>query len=135
MSRSREIEPASLVLIQAADPFKLRDLVQREQARRTLIPRSAVQEVRPGLWAVEVVQLRPIRRRWVRPVAVTAGAVTVLGGAAAAGWFLLSMTMTVVAGVGLGVVLTVAALLWLGYAALTSGGSGCETTVTIRHRH
>lgn len=132
MSESREIEPAPLVLIQAADPFKLRDFVDRERARKAMIPRSMVQEVRPGVWAVEVVQLRPPRRRWVRPAAVAAGVLTGLGGAAVLGWYLLSIAVAI----GVGLVLTVAALLWLAYAGLSAGtGSGCETTVTIRHRH
>lgn len=128
----REIEPAPLVLIQAADPHKLQDLVRRESARRAMIPRTGVVEVRPGLWAVEVVQLRPVRRRWVKPTVIGAGVLGTLGGVAVAGWFLTS----VVAAIGTGVVLTVAALAWLGYAGLTARpGSGCETTVTIRHRH
>lgn len=130
----REIEPAPLVLIQAADPYQLQELVRRERARRAMIPRTDVVEVRPGLWAIEVVQLRPMRRPWVKPVAVSAAALSTLSAAGLLGWWLFSLA--VVAGITLGTVLVVCVLAWLGSSVALSGtGSGCETTVTIRHRH
>jgi hypothetical protein len=56
-----------------------------------MIVRTAVVEVRPGLWAAEVVQLRPLRRPWVAPVVGVAVASGVLAGAAAVGWWLLGI--------------------------------------------
>jgi uncharacterized membrane protein (UPF0136 family) len=64
---------------------------------------------------------------------VAGGAVLALGGAGVLGWLLLDAVVALVAGVSLGMVCTVAALVWLVFGA--SAGGGCETTVTVRHRH
>lgn len=131
----REIEPAPLVLVEGTNPHTLRAHVRREWRRGNLVPRTGVAEIRPGIWAVEVDQLRPMTRPWVRPVAVTVGALGTLAGAATLGWWLLSTVTALVAGVGLGAILCVAALGWLTVAAFTPDHRGCETTVIIRHRH
>lgn len=132
----RELERAPLVLIEGTNPHTLRAHVRREWQRGNLTPRSGVLEVRPGIWAVEVDQLRPARPAWVKPAAVTAGTVTVLGGAGLLGWWLLSAVAAFVAGVGLAGLAIGSALAWLAIAGLTGGtGHGCETIVTVRHRH
>jgi len=128
---SREIRPAPMVLIQSADPYKLRALLRREAARRSVIVRAGVTEVRPGLWAAEVVQLRPIRAEWVRPALVAGSVVAVLGGAAFLGWLLLSAVVAVVASVSLAAVLGLATVAWL-VARLAGGGRQVDVHVRVR---
>jgi hypothetical protein len=88
---SKSVEPSPVVIVTSPDPFKLRALLQAEVGRRAMIVRSDVVEVRPGLWAVEVVQLRTLRRPWVMPAVAVCTAVGVLGTATAIGWWLLGI--------------------------------------------
>jgi hypothetical protein len=125
------------VLVTHPNPHVLKARVRREVARGAMVVRTNVVEVRPGVYGVEVLQLRPARPAWVKPAAVAGGAVLALGGAGVLGWLLLDAVVALVAGVSLGMVCTVAALGWLVFGAGTGrgGGHGCETTVIVRHRH
>lgn len=134
---SREIEPATPVLITAPDFYRLHTLLTRERARRAVIVRVQPRQIANGLWAAEVVQLRPFERRWVRPAAVAGGCMAVLAASAAAGWWLLGAlvdAVTAAAAVSGATVLGVLAVLAIVTTALRRP-SGCEITVTVRHRH
>lgn len=85
--------------------------------------------------AVWRIRERAVARTWRKPALVAAGAVTVLGGMALLGWWLVGATAAALGAVSLPVVAVAATLLWLAYAGLSRGGGGCETTVTVTHRH
>lgn len=86
--------------------------------------------------AVWRIRERAVAPAWRRPVLVVAGTVVVLGGLAALGWWLAGMATAALSAVSVPLVATVAALLWLASRALSSSsGGGCETTVTVTHRH
>lgn len=134
--RTREIEPSPVVLITSPDPYKLQALVRREVYRKAMIVQVPVRRVAVGLWAAEVIQLRPLERRWVKPVAAVAGVVGVLGGAVAAGWWLLGVLVDAVAGAaGVVGIAAVGIALVVGLVLAGSRRAGCETTVIVRHRH
>jgi hypothetical protein len=125
---SRSVEPSPVVLVTSPDPFKLRALLQREAGRRAMIVRTAVVEVRPGLWAAEVVQLRPLHRPWVAPVVGVAVASGVLAGAAAVGWWLLG----IVAAAGSAVLGVLAVLATV--ALVVRSRPSVDVTVRVRVR-
>jgi hypothetical protein len=125
-----EIEPAPTVLIKSANPFKLRAFLERERRERRVIIRRPVTEVQPGLWAAEVTVLRRPRPGWVVPAAVVGG-VAVVG---ALVWWIVATITAILAGISVAGVLGAGVLLVLLFR-LTAGGRGCETTVTVRHRH
>ena len=133
----REIEPAPVVTVTSADPYKLQALINREVRRKAVVVHAPIRRVAVGLWAAEVVQLRPLERRWVRPTAVAGGCTAVLAASVAAGWWLLGVLVDAVAGaaaVSGAAILGVLAVLAL-VAAVLRRPSGCETTVIVRHRH
>jgi len=133
---SREIEASPLVLITSPDPYKLQALLDREVRRRAMVVETPVRRVAVGLWAAQVIQLRPLERRWVRPAVAIGGCTTILGSAVLAGWWLLGAFVDAVASaaaVSGATILGVLAVLALVGALLRR--SGCETTVIVRHRH
>jgi len=121
-----EIEPVAPVLVTHPNPFALEALVKRERARHAMRPLTPVSQVQPGVYGCWVEQYKPIRPVWVRPVAMGAGGVLVLGGLAAAGWFLMGVLVGLLP-VGLG------ALAVAGAVRLLVRRPGC--TITITHRH
>lgn len=119
-----------------SNPRRLLRRVRRASLRGELAGTGRLEQVAPGKWAVPVSRLReaplppPV---WVRPALVSAGVMIVISGIGYAGYLLLSSLVAVAAGVGMGGLLGLA-VVFLGLRALSSGG-GCETTVTVRHRH
>jgi len=128
--RSRELEPAPTMVITSADPYKLRELLDRESARRSIIIRSDVVEIERGIWAAEVTRLRPFERRWVKPAALGVGVLA----AGVLCWWIVETVVAVLAAVSLAGVLAAVALATL-LVNLPRGHSGCSTTVIVKHRH
>jgi hypothetical protein len=129
----RDLEPSPVVLIQSPDPYKLRQYVDRELQRRAIIRRTDVVPVpgNPGMWAIEVIQLRKPRPRWIVPGAVAAG----VAGVGAAGWWLVSTVTAVLAGMsmtGLAFAAILAALLF--WPRGGGGRRGSSGGVDIRVR-
>jgi len=118
------------MVITSADPYRLQALIARERGRRAIIVRGGITEVERGLWAVEVTKLRPLARPWVKPVAVL-GALSAVG---VAGWWLLQVAVAALATISIAGLVGAVALFAL-LAGLGRRGSGCETTVIVRHRH
>lgn len=150
MQQQREIEgteqvprqrAAKTVVITSPNPYKLRALLTREHRRKSILIRSDIIEVRPGVWGARVVQLRPIRPAWVRPALVTgavAGGVAGLGGL---GWALASLLVAPAVGTVLGGVVVTALLVLLigrllgGSSGGSGGGSECQIDISVTHRH
>ncbi len=118
--------------------------VLREVARSLkageLAASGPLELVSPGRYQVAVWRIRErrVERPWVKPVAIATGAVTALGGLAAAGWWLAGMAVTAFSVVSVPLLVGLAAaavLMWLALRRGNPPGGGCETTVTIRHRH
>lgn len=91
-------------------------------------------------YAVEVLRLkgRAVERRWVKPAAVAGGVVLSLGALALVGWWMAGAVTVALGAVSVPLVVGGLAVVGLMYLALRRGnptGGGCETTVTIRHRH
>lgn len=135
---SRELEPAPLLIMSSNNLYHLREALAREQARRAILVRSDVIEVRPGLWQVAVIQLRPIRPRWVKPVALTGGAVVGLAGVGTLSWWLVSAVANVLAGIGVTALAGFAALVALAWLLGRRGGGGGhgggQLDVHVRYR-
>lgn len=113
--------------------------VGRAVAAGELAASGPLEHVGGGRYQVAVwrIRERAVAPRWRKPVLVAAGAAGTLGGLALLGWWAAG-AVTVALGavsvpflVGLG---AAAALLWLALRRGNSGG-GCETTVTVTHRH
>jgi hypothetical protein len=120
--------------------------VLREVARSLeageLAASGPLEHVGGGRYQVAVWRIRErrVERRWVRPVAIASGAVTALSGLAAAGWWMAGMAATALSVVSVPLlvgILASAVLMWLALRRGNppAGGGGCETTVTIHHRH
>lgn len=124
---------APTVLITGPDPYKLAALVQRERARRAIIVRVPLAELEPGLWAVEVSQLKPIRPGWVRPAAIAVGVAGGLGALVWMVWLILSAVAAAAAGVSLATVLGVAVVAGV-VLRLTRSGGGRSVDVRVRVR-
>jgi Flp pilus assembly protein TadB len=119
---------APAVLITSHDPYRLQELVRRERGRRAIVVIREQRMVAPGVWGVLVYQVRRPRPAWLVPAAWVAG----VGAVAGICWWLVATVVTLLAAVGVAGVLGA-----LGTAVLLRGmlRGGCQTTVTIRHRH
>jgi hypothetical protein len=128
-----EVVPAApAVLVTSHNPHMLRALLAAERDRGAMSVRTPVSEIRPGVWGAWVVQLKPMRRPWVRPVAAAGGAIV----AASMCWWLVEAVTAVLAAVSVAGVIGAAVLgLLLARLVRPSSGHGCETTVIVRHRH
>jgi hypothetical protein len=121
------------VLVTSHNPHMLRALLAAERDRGAMSVRTPVSEIRPGVWGAWVVQLKPMRRPWVRPAVVAAAGTLAT---ATACWWLIEAVTAVLAAVSVAGVLGAAVLgLLLARLMRPGGGHGCETTVTVRHRH
>lgn len=122
----RDLEPSPVVLIQSPDPYKLQEYLDRERERRAIIlpERMEVTMVRPGMWAVEVIELRKPRPRWIVPAAVVGGVAAV----GALGVWLIETVTAVLAGMSVaglvGAALLGALLLLLPRGGGRRGSSG-----------
>lgn len=135
--KRRDLAPAPVVTIASSDPYKLRDLLVREHARRALLVRSEVREVEPGLWEVDVVQLRTFERPWVKPAVVAGSAAGIVAASAAVGWWLVGALVDVVAGAAaaagasiLGVLAVLVLVLWV--TGRRSRGVSVDVKVRVR---
>jgi hypothetical protein len=117
------------VLITSPDPFKLQALVAQESARQAILVVRPMEMVAPGVWAVAVYQLKPMVPRWRTPALVAGGTLAV----GAVLWLLVQALVGILAGLGLATVLGVLVVALV--VARLGRSSGCETTVTVRHRH
>jgi hypothetical protein len=124
-------------LIEGASRRAVLREVGRAVAAGELAASGPLEHVGRGRYQVAVwrIRERAVERRWRKPVLVAGGAVMVLGGVAALGWWLVGAATSALAAVSLPVLGVGGALLWLVYAGISGGGGGCETTVTVRHRH
>jgi precorrin-4 methylase len=127
------IPRATPVLITSPDPYKLAELVERESARRAIVVRGAIGMVDEGVWGVAVYQLRPLERRWVKPAVITGGVAAGFAALAWMGWLIVSAVAAVAASISLAAVLGILAVTGVVLRLVSHGG--CETTVTVKHRH
>jgi hypothetical protein len=99
------------VLISAPRSAKHRlmaEVAKREQAGEfERIDRTAFWDAEAGRWRIRVRRLAPPPARWRRPALIAAGAMTLLGALAAAGWWLLATLAALPGLVFLGLVLVV----------------------------
>ena len=126
--------PARQVVISSNNPHKLEEVLRRERARRSIVVDSKVERIQPGLWAVRVTQLKPIRPRWVKPTAVAGAALAALVSLAALGSLLVDVVGGAsIAGAG-ALVAVAAAMLIMARAKSGPGGGDVQVDVSVRVR-
>ena len=126
--------------IETSNLKALRREVGRAMEAGELAAVGPVRQWEDGRYSVEVLRLkdRTVERRWVKPAAVAGGAVTVLGGLAAVGWWVATVTLATISALSLPLLVGSAAVLLVAWLVLRKGSrpsGGCETTVTFHHRH
>lgn len=123
-------------VIRAQDGDTLRREIRRGLRRREIASVEPVRYLGNGWWGCAVVRLRPPSAppRWRKPVLIAAGVIVTLGALAAAGYALLAVVADAAAGLGVAGVFGVFGVALL-VAGLLRRRSGCETIITVRHRH